>query len=92
MKEIVDPQQVHSLNQDLQVAKEKDQTLVLAQSHDRANGGGQQQGSSSCLHRCWVQVRLHEKKEQQEQVIVVGKMRLEGAMVMVDEIVQVKVE
>jgi len=36
---------------------------------------------------------MHEEKEQQQQqVMVVGKMRSEGAVVMVDEVVQVKVE
>ena len=93
MKEIADPQQAHSLNQDLPLATEKDQTLLQAQSHDQANGEGQQQGRSPCLQWCWVQVMLHEKKEQQQQqVMVVGKMRLEGAMVMVDEAVQVEIE
>ena len=58
----VDPQQAHSLNLDLPLAKEMDQPHVLAQSHDQPNGGGQQQGKSSCLQWCWVQVRLHEKK------------------------------
>ena len=73
VKEISDPQQAHSLSQDLALANGKDQTLLLAQSHDQANRGGQQQGRSSCLQLCWVQVRLHEKKEQQQGVMVVGK-------------------
>ena len=48
---------------------------------------------SSCLQRCWVQMMLHEKREQQQQeVMVVGKWRLEAAIVTVDEIVQIKVE
>ena len=45
------------------------------------------------MQRCWVQMMLHEKREQQQQeVMVVGKWRLEAAIVTVDEIVQIKVE
>ena len=35
---------------------------------------------------------LHEKRKKQQQVMVVGKRKLEGAVVVVDETVQVKVE
>ncbi len=45
------------------------------------------------MQMCWVQVMMHEKKGQQkqQQVMEVEKRRLEGAVVMVDETVQVKV-
>ena len=92
MREIVGPQQAHSLNQDLPLAKEKDRPHTLAQSHDQTNGGGQQQGKSSCLQWCWPQVMLHEKKQEQQQVMVVEKRRMGGAVVMEDEMAQVKVE
>ena len=91
MREIVDPQQVHSLNQDLPLAEEKNQSHTLVQIHDQTNGGGQQQRKSSCLQWCWMWVMLHEKKEQR-QMIVVGKGRLGATVVIEDEIVQVKVE
>jgi len=66
VKEIADPQQVHSLNQDQPLAKEQVQSHVQAQSHDQTNEGGQQQERSPCLQMCWVQVMLHEKKRQQQ--------------------------
>ena len=92
VRESIDSQQVHSLNQDLALAlaQEKDQSHALVQSHDQPNGGVQQQGKSSCLQWCWVQVMLHEKEQQ--QVMVVGKRRLGGAVVIKDERVQVNVE
>ena len=91
VRETVGPQQVHSQNQDLPLAKEKDQPQALAQSHDQTNGEGQQQGKASCLQWCWVQGMLLEKKQQQ-QVMGVEKRRLGDAVVIEDEVVQAKVE
>ena len=39
MRETIDPQQFHSLNQALPLENEKDQSHALAQSHDQINGG-----------------------------------------------------
>ena len=79
------------LAQGLPLAQVQVQSHALVQSHDQANQGDQQQENSSCLQWYWVQVRLHEKKWQ--QVMVVGKKRLRGAVETGDEMVlQVKVE
>ena len=77
------------LSQDLPLATEKDQSLALAQGHDQMNGEGQQQGKASCMRWCWVQVMLHEKKQQ--QVMGVEKRRLGSAVSIEGEVVQVKV-
>ena len=63
MRETIDPQQVHSLNQDLPLEKGKDQSHALSQSHDQTNGGGQHQGKPSCLQWCYVQVTLYEEEK-----------------------------
>jgi len=49
VKEIIDPQWVHSLNQELPLAKEKENPHVLVLGHDQTKRGSQQQGRSSCL-------------------------------------------
>ena len=74
------PSTTYPLNQDLPLEKEKDPSHALAQSHDQTNGGDQKQVKSSCLQWCWV------------QVMVVEKRRLEGAVVIEDEMIKVKVE
>jgi len=45
----MDLQQVHSLNQDLPLAKEEAYSHVLAQSHDQTKRGVKQEGRSPCL-------------------------------------------
>ena len=89
-----DPPQVREdppLVQDPPLAQaQEDQSQALVQIQDQINGGHQQQGNSFCLQWCWVQVMLQEKKQ---QVMMVGKRRLGGAMVMEDEMaLQLKVE
>ena len=69
VKEIIDSQWVHSLNQDLPLAKEKEYPHVLVQGHDQTKGGSQQQGGI-LPERCWVQVVLHEGQQQQQQEVM----------------------
>jgi len=81
VKEIIDPQWVHSLNQDLLLTKEWSRAMIRQREGVSSKGG-------ILLERCWVQVVLHEGQQQQQEVMGVRKRRSGSAVVIMDEMSQ----